>query len=136
MTKILAENLFNRPLIVMNIGNRRWETYRSFTYSVGGLDTGDHIIVPKGFQTDFASVPRVFWRILPPDGQYTQAAVLHDYLYNKQDRSRKECDDIFFEAMGVLKVDEWKRVLMYHAVRTFGWLPWGNKRKRIVNATR
>ena len=25
--------------------------------------------VPEGFVTDFASVPRVFWTALPPDGE-------------------------------------------------------------------
>jgi hypothetical protein len=28
-----------------------------------------HVIVPAGFVTDFASVPRIFWRVIgPPTG--------------------------------------------------------------------
>lgn len=36
--------------------------------------------VPKGFVTDLASVPSVFWSVLRPDGEYAYAAILHDYL--------------------------------------------------------
>jgi hypothetical protein len=37
------------------------------------------IRIPDGFVTDLASVPRVFWSILPPDGTYERAAVVHDW---------------------------------------------------------
>lgn len=36
--------------------------------------------VPRGFVTDLASVPRLFWMALPPCGNYTPAAVVHDYI--------------------------------------------------------
>lgn len=39
------------------------------------------IRVPKGFITDFASVPRILHSVLPKTGKYGKAAVLHDYLY-------------------------------------------------------
>src|SRR5437868_748210 len=39
------------------------------------------IVVPAGFVTDFASIPRAFWSGMSPHGQYSRAAVLHDYLY-------------------------------------------------------
>ncbi|WP_250530524.1 DUF1353 domain-containing protein, partial [Caballeronia sp. ATUFL_F1_KS4A] len=32
-----------------------------------GLPT---VIVPTGFVTDLASIPRIFWSVLPPDGDY------------------------------------------------------------------
>lgn len=37
-------------------------------------------VVPAGFKTDLATVPRIFWSLLPPQGAYEAAAVLHDYL--------------------------------------------------------
>lgn len=39
------------------------------------------IVVPIGFVTDFASIPRFLWSIYPPTGRYQRAAVLHDWLY-------------------------------------------------------
>lgn len=121
---------FTQPLTVTKIGSRLWRVERSFTYYLGSEENpSGKITVPKGFITDFASVPRAFWWLFPPDGQYTQAAVLHDYLYFKAFSSRKWADEIFYEAMGVLEVPWWKRKLMYRAVRLFGWIPWRNKKR-------
>ncbi len=39
----------------------------------------DIIKIPVGFVTDLASVPRIFWVILPPMGLYEQAAGFHDW---------------------------------------------------------
>lgn len=38
-------------------------------------------VVPKGFVTDFASVPEILQGLIPPTGRYGKAAVIHDYLY-------------------------------------------------------
>lgn len=35
--------------------------------------------IPGDYVTDLATVPRVFWAILPPHGVYERAAVLHDW---------------------------------------------------------
>jgi len=130
---------FNRSLDVRKVKSptgRLWMVLRDFTYHVGSLQSDDTIVVPQGFLTDFASVPRFFWRIIPPDGEYTQAAVLHDFLYSIQDRERKASDKIFLEAMSVLEVPKWKRGVMYRAVRYFGWLAWKNKLKGTINVGR
>lgn len=115
---------FTEPLIVEKLPSGKWRTARSFVYCVGGEESNDGIYVPVGFETDFASVPRGLWNLCPPDGPYSQAAVLHDYLYQKHLRPRDECDAIFLEAMGVLGVPDWKRYIMYFCVRLFGGLFW------------
>lgn len=75
------------------------------------------ITVPAGFETDLASVPRFFWRIIPPFGRYTAAAIVHDYLCRRIPRNYKYADRIFLEAMEALHVPRWKRYTMYYAVR-------------------
>ena len=40
----------------------------------------DLFVVPAGFPTDFATVPRVVVWLVPPFGRYTAAAILHDWL--------------------------------------------------------
>lgn len=97
-----------------------WRLLEEFQYRIGNEHTGDLIVVPEGFITDFASIPRLFWNILPPFGKYSPAAVIHDYLYNRRLYSRKKCDQVFLEAMTVMKVVWWKRQTMYWAVRVFG----------------
>ena len=95
-----------------------WEIYEDLTYKDDKL--GIKVTVPKGQTTDFASIPRIFWPILPPVGRYSRAAVVHDYLYRHGLFTRKDCDLIFLHAMEELNVAKWKRVIMYRAVRLFG----------------
>lgn len=85
------------------------------------------IVVPVTTKTDLASVPRIFWRIIPPFGRYSRAAIVHDYLCERgkagvshNNMSSKAAHKVFRDAMKELKVPGWKRGLMYTAVRCFG----------------
>ena len=80
------------------------------------------IIVPTGFLTDGASVPRMFWNIFNPVGPTFPAAVIHDFLYSKHNTeySREESDRIFKEAMFNLGIGWATRETVYRAVRMFG----------------
>jgi hypothetical protein len=80
------------------------------------------IEVPPGTETDGASVPRAFWNIFEPFGEYFRAAVIHDFLYSpaNDEYDRWEADIIFKEAMFNLGVPWQKREIIYHAVRVFG----------------
>ncbi|MEO1610407.1 MAG: DUF1353 domain-containing protein [Pseudomonadota bacterium] len=77
----------------------------------------EEVTVPKGFVTDFASIPSLFWTHLRPDGSYAYAAVIHDYLYWEQKRSRKEADEIFLLAMKDFGISWPTDQLIYNAVR-------------------
>ncbi|ECI5749343.1 DUF1353 domain-containing protein, partial [Salmonella enterica subsp. enterica] len=96
-----------------------WRVYEPFEFYLSD-DNSDIISVPAGFVTDLASVPRLFWTLLPPDGKYAKAAIIHDYLYDNALRTKKEADLIFLDGMTVLGVPKWKRTIMYWAVRLFG----------------
>jgi hypothetical protein len=86
------------------------------------------ITVPTGFQTDGASVPRIFWSIFQPYGKYFPAAIIHDYLYsrysNRLSIDRKTADLIFKEAMFNLGIGWVTRETIYRAVRLGGGIPW------------
>lgn len=94
------------------------------SYDVGEPLSGDRITVPVGFETDFASIPRSLWSILPPFDKHLPAAIIHDYLYTIQTRTRKECDAIFLESMQVLGVGWFRRQIMHKGVRAGGWRSW------------
>ena len=96
------------------------------------------ISVPPRFETDFASVPSPFWMIFPKWGTYGPAAVVHDWLYWVQTpHTRPESDAVFREAMVTLQVRPWKRWVLYHAVRWFGWVAWReNAKLRAQGVTR
>ena len=112
---------FLSPLKLEYLDGREWRVDEPFEYHIGSPESGMVIRVRAGFKTDFASVPRLFWRIFPPTGTYGKAAVIHDHLYRTALTSRAMADAIFLEAMGVLNVARWKRWAMYLAVRWFGW---------------
>lgn len=82
------------------------------------------VSVPKGFTTDFASIPRIFWAVLPRDGRYAYPAVIHDYLYWIQDRPRAEADDVFRVSMEEFGLD-WATInAVYWGVRAGGASAW------------
>ena len=116
---------FTTPLIVSPMPDgRKWRLFKEFTYHIGSGYSNDYVHVPTGFITDFASVPWVLWAWLPSWGKYGKAAVVHDYLYRTHQRSRKEADDIFYEAMLVGGTKQWKAKIIHYGVRLFGWLAW------------
>lgn len=126
---------FTTPLELEYIDGRNWKITAEFDYFlVWGLP--ETICIPAGFVTDFASIPRLLWNLLPPTGSYGKAAVVHDWLYRHCGMvtistplqhdvkgvtySRAECDEIFREAMEVLGVGWFTRQTIYRAVRMFG----------------
>lgn len=110
------------------------------------------VTVPRGFITDFASVPRLA-QLLPGFNRTeasANAAVLHDWSYccrgelvvtdavfgnGEQLRlTRQECDQLLYEgliASGYSRVVAW---LFYSAVRVGGWIHW-NRRKDGLDMT-
>jgi len=110
---------------------KTWVIMKEFGYDIGEEGSEDTINVPIGFRTDFASVPRLLWALIPRWGKYGNAAVIHDYCYWQQQFNRKKADEIFLEAMTVLKVSSFQKYTIYYAVRWFGWYPWWrNSRKK------
>ncbi|MNF69611.1 hypothetical protein D3C85_570190 [compost metagenome] len=97
--------------------------------------TGMVVTAPRGFATDLASVPRMFWTVFPPCGQYTPAAVIHDYLYWTQpENCNKECaDSILLNAMSDANVSEKTRKSIYYAVKYAGQKSWDDNAKAKRN---
>ena len=71
------KRITEQPLVRF-LGNGIWRLEEPFEYHVGGEKSHDVIVVPVGFVTDFASVPRAFWSLYPPTGPWAPAAIVHD----------------------------------------------------------
>jgi Protein of unknown function (DUF1353) len=80
--------------------------------------------VPKYFVTDLASIPPLFYEYLTPTGTYAYAAVVHDYLYWTQDRSKDEADDILLMIMKEFSVRADKAWAIHKAVQDAGGSAW------------
>lgn len=128
---------FLTPLRLEYIDGREWKVITPFEYCLGAPNGPERLYVHPNFITDFASIPRILWAILPPTGAYGKAAVLHDWLYRGHFISsvtaagfgwrrptRAEADHILLEAMQVLGVDWLTRYTIYAGVRIGGWMTW------------
>jgi hypothetical protein len=97
--------------------------------------TKQEFTVPRGFVTDMASVPRLFWSAFPPCGKYTPAAVVHDYIYWTQPSycDQKCADDLLLVAMEESGVNVAARNAIYAGVRVGGKSSW-DENARLLKA--
>ena len=97
------------------LGKDYWRVLKGFRYYIGTKGSNRWVYIPAGYLTDGASVPQIFWSLIPQWGIYGQAAVVHDFLCEYLTVvvdglpvriTRSEADDILLEAMHVLEVPE------------------------------
>lgn len=106
---------------------------------------GASIIIPQGYVTDFASIPRIFWTIFSPYGRNTNPSILHDYCYTSKVMSnlvgdqegRKLADELFYNNMLAEGVPKLGAKIMFLAVRYFGKGHYGKNERsiRVINKT-
>jgi hypothetical protein len=119
---------FPSPVEVGYVDARHWKVIVPFECDLELDGRQAKISVAAGFVTDFATIPRIFWSIAPPEDAYSEAACVHDYLYAcsgvlpgiSPSLSREECDQVLLVGMQALGVPYWKREPIYKAVRWFG----------------
>lgn len=77
--------------------------------------------IPRGYVTDWASVPQLVQARFQPYGRHVWAALGHDYLYSVGEPGRKpKADALFLEKLEEAEVSPIRRTLMYRAVQMFG----------------
>lgn len=115
----------NTPLHLGRFADRMYFLLKKISWAPEPGQQGfSQVEVPVGFVTDFASIPRVFWSVLPPDGTYTYAAIIHDYLYWEQPVSKRDADMILNLVMEEFKVDAVSRSAIYRGVDAGGGFAW------------
>jgi len=123
-----------RVVLTRDEAKRVWVLFQKCSYRAA-----DHTIsAPANYETDLASIPRVFWSILAPEELSLAAPLFHDLIYRCGGRlpedglnpfdgklfERKEVDDLFLELMKKAKIPRWKRTAAYLAVRGFAGFAW------------
>jgi len=78
--------------------------------------------VPKGFETDLASIPRLLWPIFAPQySGFVAPAILHDYLYRCNNNiTRQFADEVLYSALITEDVTAFTASKFYLGVRLFG----------------
>jgi len=98
--------------------------YRLIEPLVYSMPSGT-ITVPRGFATDLASMPRALRWLVSTSALWSNASVLHDYLYGVQRWDRPLADACFRKAMlEDPSVKGWEAAVMYAGVRIGGWYPY------------
>jgi hypothetical protein len=96
-----------------------WDNYHTT------LSNGKKIVIKSGFETDFASVPRIFWVIYPPHWKpYRNASLVHDYLYMEPGIITSRA---FADA-------EFRKLLIINGTSKFtAWIFWATCRLKGIN---
>lgn len=133
------KSLVYSPEISKLLGEDYWYVVIAFTYYLGALGSSKYVRVPIGFITDGTTLPNWLTWLVPKQGKHSQAVVLHDWLCEhyhyisetvvngvvicEQVRlTRKEIDQIFFEALVVLDVPKWRRFVIQLGVTGYRWV--------------
>ncbi len=118
---------FDSALRVEKLGGDHWRLTAPLIVSIFAADYPrelrrllvEPLSVPEGFETDFASVPRLPLAYLLTGNTAHRAAVAHDFLSTIR-AERSFADDVFAAGMRAERVPGWRRWLMYTAVRVGG----------------
>lgn len=106
---------FASPLRVERIDGGQWKLLSAFHVDVDD----ERIVVPAGFVTDFASVPRLPLAYYIAGGRGVKSATLHDHLYTEK-REREWADRVLREALVAEGEPRLIADAMYAAVRAGG----------------
>ena len=124
---------FTTPLYVECLDDgRHYRLLAEFDFASEALER--IVRVPAGFVTDFASIPRVLWAILPPTGRWSKASVLHDDAYQHPEMitppiTRLQADRLLLEGMEALSVPAIARWCIFAGIRIGGRVAWNIYRK-------
>jgi len=111
----------------------KWRKYKLLKDVNIKLSNNTVIVIPKDFEWDLSSTPRALWWLLPPDGDFEIAALVHDYLYRSLIYNRKFADKemlLWSEATNNRK--KWFIVdnhIRYAGCRAFGWIIYNRNQK-------
>lgn len=102
---------------------RPLKAYRYLTCSpLRAIIDKKEITIPEAFNTDLASIPRIFWFLISPAySEFIAPSILHDYLYRfPNGYTRKNADDIFYDSLVGNGVSVITAYVMFLGVRMFG----------------
>ena len=83
----------------------------------------ENILIPKGYKTNGANIPRVLWWFVPPfKPKYLPAVIVHDYLCDKEEYAL--ADDLFEKLLMEIEDSFYTRIMVM-AVRIYHKIKYG-----------
>ena len=132
---------FSAPLVIEEIGVELFKVVQAFRFASA---SGPVVDVPAKFETDLASVPKVFQSVVGKIGYWSQAAVVHDLLYyqhrsgNDTNLTRLQADRILLEGCRIKAIEysvpdiarkDW---LIFGGVRLGGAASWVTPGEKLL----
>lgn len=102
---------------------------------IRGKWNGHNYRVPKGFESDGVSTPRLLWPIIsPPVHPHTiRGGIIHDWLYRHQPKgwTREDADRMFADVIEEDGLSPIQSELAYTGLRLFGDKAWKENAERL-----
>lgn len=133
-----------KPLVEVEADGREYPftVARDFVYLWPGYGkwAGFAVCIPKGYETDFLSIPRFLWPLISPTGPGCWAALPHDILYSSEyslpEQSKADAramaDRILFDAAMDSGASRLRAGTLYTGVRAGGWVSWRSHKPEVV----
>jgi len=128
-------SVLHQPLLVPILYQGQEDYQLVQAWPVPGYDE----IIPKGLVVDGASVPRLLWPFMPPDGLHRGGALFHDWGYIRQGHlqngmllTKRQMDQAFYNLMVQAGVSERRAGIAYQAVNHFGYSAWDSIEQPVI----
>jgi len=125
----------NQALLIYDVDENIWEVVQNY------YDNLVKVMIPVGYKTNLASVPRIFWVFVAPYELSENAPLVHDYLYDHAGIStpiynpdgtknsdvtitKYQADKYFRQIMKLKGVGIIKRNIAFWAVKLFAGSAW------------
>ena len=96
--------------VIVHPVSNGWKVVKEIVYK--------DLIIPVGFYTNGANIPKILWSLIPPnDPMSFPAVVVHDYLCDAL--QFEKADDYLEEILISSDVSKWKRISIVSGVRFY-----------------
>jgi hypothetical protein len=129
---MIVKTIYDNPIVehMPKSTRMRFKTHYDLQHT---LINREGLYIHAPYVSNGASVPRLLWWIYPPIGSYTNAAIVHDYLYEKTLYDREFADIQFLIDMKACGTNIFTRYLFFTIVRIFGGINWNKFKKNGSN---
>jgi hypothetical protein len=103
------------PIYLTQIDDIHWALSRDISFRYKNKT----LVVPAGFVTDLATIPKPLTAFYHRYGSHTKACIIHDFLYVNE-YPKKFADNVFKSVLKASGVENPTRFLFVWGVRLFG----------------
>ena len=112
----------------------RWKSMEDVWFP---LADGRLLHIKAGFETDGASIPRIFWIFYTPTNpEWLAAAIVHDGLFASEALTYWQANKEFWRALRMKHNNVARSAIFFGAVTLGGWGTWLKHSKRSVAEAR